>query len=409
MKKSVLITLFLANSALAQNQCENIFADVSGKQIVQELAGLKLDAEKATSNNPVLANMLQDSYKRKYVAAQKSGIDLSSLPQAIEAARQGQEIKTTEEKNRRQAIKLKEENLAPWKKTRTIDHSEYSMYSLLPHPQKDEILFSNAVQVFRMDLTSGNILEIFKGTSAQWNPDGRLVITRDGRKKNSPIMIIDTQTKNTYGPFKFVSSGEAKYNMSPDGKKLIAFSRNSAIFIWDASSGVIVRKHLGDMAGPFNSVVMSPDGHHLLIDRGGTVFLWDIDKGEEVRTYREENDWDMKSAIFNPDGSKVLTTNVSEMIMYETSTGKTLWKAKRPKDAGFNELSFSPDGTRILSVDEYQSDLPVNLWDARTGSLLQRFPAGPNEYPLGFFNFDGTKIITGNHQDPLQVWEQIHE
>lgn len=66
---------------------------------------------------------------------------------------------------------------------------------------------------------------------------------------------------------------------SPDGKQVASVSRDGALVLWDADTGVEAAR-ITPKAGPLNSVAFSPDGRLLAAaTESGRVLIWDLGGG----------------------------------------------------------------------------------------------------------------------------------
>src|SRR5262252_1112540 len=88
---------------------------------------------------------------------------------------------------------------------------------------------------------------------------------------------------------------------SPDGLWLASGSSDSAVKLWEASSGKLVRSLNGHQAA-VNSVDFSPDGRWLASGSDdNTVKLWEASSGKLVRSLEGDQD-SISSVAFSPDG-----------------------------------------------------------------------------------------------------------
>ncbi|MDX2137744.1 MAG: WD40 repeat domain-containing protein [Chloroflexota bacterium] len=79
---------------------------------------------------------------------------------------------------------------------------------------------------------------------------------------------------------------------------------------------------------------------------------------------------------FSPDGER-LAMDVGELIMADVRTGEVLYT--QPEIDG---IYWNPDGTRLVSQDLNETAFTIVIWDANTGTELQRYRS-PNRLPEG--------------------------
>jgi DNA-binding beta-propeller fold protein YncE len=93
---------------------------------------------------------------------------------------------------------------------------------------------------------------------------------------------------------------------SPDGKLLATTAGDSkAVWLWDATTGALVRKLLGNEY-PARAVAFSPDGKHLAgMQAGPDVRVWEIETGKVVSVLAVVAGG-AKSLAFSPDGAELV-------------------------------------------------------------------------------------------------------
>jgi WD40 repeat protein len=66
------------------------------------------------------------------------------------------------------------------------------------------------------------------------------------------------------------------------------------------------------------------------------------------------------------------------------------------------DLALHPGGD-YLALSHYEGHTEV--WDVRTGSLVQRFPSGSPVWGLRFFGREGNRLLALSEQREIYVWD----
>ena len=125
----------------------------------------------------------------------------------------------------------------------------------------------------------------------------------------------------------------------------------------------------------------SPDGSRIITaSKDNTARVWNARTGAALlslpHTYfppPQDNRITTPLPTFSPDGTRILTaTNATTLKVWDAKTGaeKFALKSETPQ---FTAALFSADGFRMVTSELVQSserDLPVRVWDARTGAFL---------------------------------------
>lgn len=153
---------------------------------------------------------------------------------------------------------------------------------------------------------------------------------------------------------------------SPDGKLAVAGLDDSAIHLWDISTGA----ELGSFDGHKESIhtlTFTKDSSQLLsCSRDGTVRLWDAPTRTEIRRF-EGHEGQVWAARISPDGKRVLTGCHDKKIrLFDLKTGD-LEKVLAGHEHNVWCVEFAPDGRRALSCSE---DKTIRLWDLENGKQI---------------------------------------
>jgi len=76
----------------------------------------------------------------------------------------------------------------------------------------------------------------------------------------------------------------------------------------------------------------------------------------------------------------------------------------RHTGSNVNSAAFSPDGTRIVTTNLDLTAL-VQVWDIRTGKVLQTLQGHASSVIIALFSPDGKKIVTASNDNTARIWD----
>ncbi len=187
---------------------------------------------------------------------------------------------------------------------------------------------------------------------------------------------------------------------SPDGKRIVTASVDKTARLWDASSGVELRRLVGH-EGPIISVALSPDGHRIVtasLDKTGR--LWDADTGAELRRFAG-HEASIVSVAFGPDGRRVVTASRDKTArLWDADTGVELHRLAG-HEAEILSVAFSPNGRHVVTASQ---DKTARLWDVDTGAALRRFAGHEASVFSVAFSPDGKRVVTASGDKTARLW-----
>lgn len=165
---------------------------------------------------------------------------------------------------------------------------------------------------------------------------------------------------------------------SPEGGQLVAGCEAKNAFIWDTSSGKVLRR-LENHQGYVTAVAFSPDGALVATGSEGlSVCLWDAAAGQLVNSFgpkASEAGW-LRSVAFSPDNRLLLTGGDDQTVrLWEIAGGRQL--ASLTNHQGIvTGVAFAPWGKVMASWDSMRE---LKLWqivdDKTTVNLLATYHA----------------------------------
>ncbi len=188
--------------------------------------------------------------------------------------------------------------------------------------------------------------------------------------------------------------------LSPDGRLAATAGGDSALRIWDADNGMLLRTIPGP--GTPWSVAFSPDGQTLLAGFGdASAVIYDTATGALVREFNGHSDA-VFSAAFSPDGTRIVTGSADgTAIIWDVQTGRELQTLNGHVNMIYN-VAFSPDGTLVATGSR---DTTAKLWDVNTGDIVFNLFGHTNSVYGVAFSPNGRFLLTGGYDDVARLWD----
>ncbi|MFH0903280.1 MAG: protein kinase [Pseudomonadota bacterium] len=198
----------------------------------------------------------------------------------------------------------------------------------------------------------------------------------------------------------------ARARFSPDGRYLVASTRENRVRVWDVHDDFrpyFFEGHLNIAT----SFAFSPDSKYLVTgsyDR--TVRLWSLERpGEAARVFSGHDDL-VGCVDYSPDGRRIASGSIDKSVrIWDASTGAQLESFSAHNDAVV-QVAFSPDGTMLASSSE---DKSMCLWRiAQTDQSVSTRPrySGHRDSVRGIaFSPDGATLASGSSDKTVRIWD----
>src|SRR5262249_4657572 len=181
--------------------------------------------------------------------------------------------------------------------------------------------------------------------------------------------------------------------LSPDGKLVAIGSREHAICLRDAVTGIDLHKfETNTRTGVIDfdaarCAVFSPDGSKLAAgDMTNRVHVWDTKTGKELHVSEPFPNW-VNCLAFSPDGKTLAIGEWQTIVLVDAETGRAL-APPQGHSTQVNTVDVSPDGKLIVT----KSEDALILWDATTFAEIRRTPG---KRRFAGFSRDGNLIFPG--------------
>jgi WD40 repeat protein/serine/threonine protein kinase len=188
---------------------------------------------------------------------------------------------------------------------------------------------------------------------------------------------------------------------SPDGTLLAVGTTDGRVQLYDTATGH--ERSFLQGAAPLKDVCFSADGRKLAtIHADRQARTWEVATGKELATFALRSP-SFRDCALSPDGQMLALANHpahSQVGLYRGGRAEPAVLQTRGVTVGC--VAFSPDGRTLASGDFNNC---VDLWDAATGQLRDRFTPHLGELVRLAFSPDGTQLGTGSVSGFASVWD----
>lgn len=277
-------------------------------------------------------------------------------------------------------------------------------------------------QIQYWDIDNRNLLSVsfLKRTiPAAISPDATTLAMMDLKGKNK-LRLWDVSKKriraNLQGHEYPSYALNFVFAFSSDRKKLASASakRYNIIHLWDIpirpksffqkvfSSSKTIRPQdtLEGRMGVVRTLTFSPNGK--MLASGGSdriIHLWEVETGNALFTLTGHSGY-ITAMAFSPNGKRLVSASYLVIYLWNVETGQLLTKSQPMSTAKI--LQFSPDGKIVVSG---RNDGTIQLWDARTLSLLSTHIGHTSSVNALIFLEDGKTLVSASRDGTILLWD----
>lgn len=241
---------------------------------------------------------------------------------------------------------------------------------------------------------------------ANFSPNGQHIVTLDEGSRDLKVWNLQSGEFLILRGKDDTDGGFFNANFSPDGKYIVAASRDKNVWVWSLEPlgrPISLKGHQSKVW----DANFSPSGKQIVSISGDrTVRIWNLQ--QQLFKTQEISHANFSSHIFSSSsylfashsGSKlkVSSLNGGEPKILEGTwvDNQGLWTPRN-----FNDKSFSPDGKRILASGNVSDRDITWVWDLQTEEPTE---IGSYDGKMGSFSPDNQYITTVSEAGNVKIW-----
>lgn len=235
-------------------------------------------------------------------------------------------------------------------------------------------------------------------TSAEFSPDGRLIITASA---DNTVKVWNAETGMLINDFKIHREGIISASISKDGRRVLTGAYDSTARVLNIVTGKI-ELTIGGSKVPLSFAEYSPDEREIIttyID--GTIKIWNSKTGELLKTMKGATD--VNRMEFSPDGKALAVSYDARYFadVWDVDKGSLLFELKGHNDR-IQDIHWSPDGKTIITASW---DRTVKIWNASDGKLQMTLKGHRGFVVSARYLPTQDRVVTTSMDSTARVWD----
>ena len=229
-------------------------------------------------------------------------------------------------------------------------------------------------------------------------PDGSQMLTAVGSSvhvwslsSGEEVMVFDFVVPSSL----VASDGVFGVAVTPDGTRVVSFSTDTTVRVWDMHTGEAVFVLEGHEAR-VSEVAVTPDSSKVVSTSDGDgIRVWDLSTGMEVLAIKSPG---IRSMVITKDGSQIVTCSEEVLCVWDLVTGKQEMEWPCCVEDS-HALAVTPDGCHVVSCSD-----GAHLWNLSTGAEVMMFRVKDSFLRVVAVTPDGCHVVAGSESGDVYVW-----
>jgi WD40 repeat protein len=241
------------------------------------------------------------------------------------------------------------------------------------------------------------ILRISKGgltpIPATFSPDGKQILTSHGNLGGNWLAgVWDAGTGRELRTLKGTQTETAVF--SPDGTRILTWSRGRPVSVWDARHGAEFRI-LPPQSAPADRRPGGRSDAEVMCERSGRVKLLDPQTWK-TRAVLTGHSTLVQAWAFSPDGRRIVTGAQDGARVWDATTGRQVTVLSGAE--WVTAVCFHPDGRHVVTGGAKG----VRICDGASGATVLDLSNIRNPVDLVRYNDEGTLLVVATSSYPVE-------
>ena len=283
---------------------------------------------------------------------------------------------------------------------------DVSITSCVISPDAKKIAgISNKGELVSLDSKNGNRLQKFEEELDQRNAytlQHNINMIRKNDKSRSYSDLFDDDNDDIFNIYDRDPIQTTAIAISPDGKVIASATTEKHIIIWNAESGKVIRKFVGQNM-LIKQLLFSNDGKKLASLTNKTICIRNIDNWDIIARYQSK-DCSLSSIAFNNGGDCIIAvTNIAGLIIWDLKNNKEK-HILCESNYLFRNAAFNFDGRKIIAIT---NDNQLLFWDNESDKIMRKDDRTYDQLLTAFCCEGSNNVITVTKDGVINIIKDI--